>query len=378
MKRSFVLFALVALVLSAPSVAFGATFRGGETSITPENGHIDDDLYIAGQTVSVKGAVYGDVYSAGSNVYLSGSISGDFVAAGGSVHVSGSVSDDTRVAGGTVILDGFIGDDAILAGGDVSFPNGQVNGDLTVAGGTVRLIGDVGHNLRIRGGDVFIDGIIGGDVNIVADKITIGSSARINGNLTYKSHTMATIQDGAVIKGSTDFTEVKMSGKGNAGALVALFTVVALLKLMMLIVGSLFIAVFLKRYANAVAHHIHTNPALEMFRGFVVMIVLPIFSVLLLCTVIGIPFGVIGLLSFFILMILGCLLAPIGVAGFLEGRHATGKWHAITKRSVIFGAFIYWLVGIIPVVGFFVQMALACAALGATFKIKWNTIKDWR
>lgn len=378
MKRSLVLLASTALVLCIPFVAFGATFRAGETSITPEGGRIDDDLYIFGETVSVKGAVYGDVYGAGSNMYLAGSTSGDFVAAGGNVHVGGSVSDDLRVAGGTVVIDGFVGDDAVIAGGDVSFPNGQVTGDLTVAGGTIRLIGDVGRNLTIRGGDVVIDGLVGGNVHIIAEKITLGSNANIRGSLTYKSPAMATMQPGSAVQGKVDFIETKGKDGKRTQAFAALFTVFALLKLATLIVGSLILAVFLKRYANAIAHHVHTNPALEIFRGFAVMVILPILSVLLFFTVIGIPFGIIGLLSFVILIIMGCLLAPIAIAGFLEGRHTTGKWHAITKRSVVFGAFLYWLIGIIPVIGFFVQMALAFAALGATFKIKWHTIKDWR
>ena len=76
---------------------------------------IDDDLFIAGETVTIRGVINGDVYAAGGTVDIDGVVNGDVLAAGGMVTISGQIKDDVRVAGGQVtISNAIIGDNERL------------------------------------------------------------------------------------------------------------------------------------------------------------------------------------------------------------------------------------------------------------------------
>ncbi|HEX2053796.1 MAG TPA: hypothetical protein VHJ78_08750, partial [Actinomycetota bacterium] len=64
MRLSVVVWAGLALLLFAAVPATAAEFRAGEGQ-QDVSGPIDDDLYVAGDEVTVSGEVAGDVFAAG-------------------------------------------------------------------------------------------------------------------------------------------------------------------------------------------------------------------------------------------------------------------------------------------------------------------------
>ncbi|MEM7800631.1 MAG: hypothetical protein AAF633_15665, partial [Chloroflexota bacterium] len=80
---------------------------------------IEDDLYIAGETIIIDGTVVGDVFAAGTLIEINGTITGDLFAAGTGIIIKGTVEDDARIAAAGVEIDGAIGDDlfVVAAGG---------------------------------------------------------------------------------------------------------------------------------------------------------------------------------------------------------------------------------------------------------------------
>src|SRR5256885_6353705 len=86
------------LFLFLPSPAFAFVPRGGENVAFSET--IQDDLYIAGGTVTVTGAVDGDVTAAGGTVTVMGRVSGALLVAGGTVEIGGFCGPRNFAAGG--------------------------------------------------------------------------------------------------------------------------------------------------------------------------------------------------------------------------------------------------------------------------------------
>src|SRR2546422_3566749 len=86
------------LFLFLPSLAFAFVPRAGENVAFSQA--IQDDLYIAGGTVTVTGTVDGDVTAAGGTVTVIGRVSGALLVAGGTVEIGGSLGRSLCAAGG--------------------------------------------------------------------------------------------------------------------------------------------------------------------------------------------------------------------------------------------------------------------------------------
>ncbi|MGE3482633.1 MAG: polymer-forming cytoskeletal protein, partial [Gammaproteobacteria bacterium] len=149
-------------------------------------GDFDEDVYIAGEDVTVNARVAGDVLAAGGHVLIDNFVGGDVAAAGGQVEVAAHVEDDVRAAGGQVRLDGHILGDAIAAGGHVRLaPDAMVGGRAWLAGGTIEVDGGVMGELRAAGNEVIISGAVDGDVRVYAKTLKVLPGARIAGRLDY-------------------------------------------------------------------------------------------------------------------------------------------------------------------------------------------------
>ena len=159
------------LVLTTASSAYAAgpedLFRGGPTVAVGPGEVLAHDLFVAGQSITVKGTVRGDVAAAEQEVTVSGTIKGDLWAAGQSVEVSGHVQGDVRALGQDIVIDGEVEGNVLAAGSTVVVKRGsRVGGDLVVysknlvISGTVE--GDVGGTTQ----EYQLTGTIGGTENI--------------------------------------------------------------------------------------------------------------------------------------------------------------------------------------------------------------------
>lgn len=381
--RKNVLLAAVLLtgVVLLPLVAGAASFRGGERSVVNIEETVADDLYIGGGTVRVNGAVEGDAYVGGGNVRVTSAIGEDLVMAGGNVSFSGTVGDDLRVAGGSLEIQGAVADDLIAGGGEVFISGEGIGGDLWAGGGSVEVEAPVAGNARLGGGSVYLNSQVTGDVIVNTDKLTLGPRAMIIGNLTYTSPEAATITEGAQILGAVAYTEreagmPKKEDIEQAGA--AFLTGAKIVWFLMLLVGALIVGFGLRRYSTEISEQAHTHPLFDILIGIITLIVLPIFSILLMVTVIGIPFGVLGLLAFFALLIWSWFLAPVIIGALVHGMIWKSEGTVINWKSILLGVLIYALIALIPFIGPFVQFALMLLSIGAIAHLKWKMLKDWR
>ena len=241
---------------------------------------------------------------------VGGDVMGDVISGGGSVSIFSNVGDDVRVGGGTVIIQGKVVGDVILGGGQINISGEGVGGDVAIGGGDVSINAPIAGDLYVGGGNVYINAPVGGNVKIEAEKITLGSGAVLSGSLTYKAKKELIQETGAVVGGQVSFEE-RAEEKDAKTVLVAIFSAVILWKFLTLLVCALMVGLLLRRYGKEVVSIATKQPFHELGRGLVVMLVIPVVSIFLIVTLVGIPFGILGLIGFFALMILGWITAPI-------------------------------------------------------------------
>lgn len=373
--KSKVLAAGVFAVLLVPAAVSAAVFKAGNTPGVGAAEVVQNDLYMAGANVLVSGTVAGDVYAGGGTVSVAGTVGADAVVGGGTVIITGNVADDVRVVGGTVVLQGAVGGDALVGGGQVTLA-GRVVGDVVAGGGVVRIEAPVGGSVRVGGGEVYINAPIAGNVEADADKITLGPEAMIQGSFTYRSPKAAVIEDGAVVAGAVSYEPRKARGDAKA-AMAAFVTVAFMVKTLSLLVLALVLGLFFKRFSKAAVDAAVSAPWREAGRGLLVLIVLPVLSVILFITVVGIPFGILGIFALVSLCMLGWALAAIFM-GSLIYHYFTKRGFEVSWKTILVGVLAYTLLALVPFVGWAVDLLFMLAAVGTLASIKWQTLKEWR
>lgn len=361
--------------VALPIMVYAADLRTGDQPSISANETISEDLYMAGGNVSSAGNLRADLVAAGGNVVINSAVAGDVMIAGGAVSVLGDVGDDIRAAGGNVLVQGSVGGDVVFGAGQAVLGGAGIGGDVVGGGGTVRLDAPVSGDVRLGGGDVFLNSVITGDVDIYAEKLTLGENARIRGDLTYTAVAEAVMQDGAVVSGETAFK--KREGAISVGGVVAVISFALLGTFLAQLASALLLGLVFRRFAVRVVESASEQPLWEVGRGLVVFIVLPVLSIMLLSSVIGVPLGILGAFSFGAVLVYLWIMTPVVLGSFAYRSFFSGEFD-VNWKTILLGVFIYTLLGIIPIVGWLVQILLIFLTLGATMKVKWDIAKEWQ
>ncbi len=364
--------ALLVIPISSQALELRAS---DQPSVAPQE-KIVGDLYMAGGNVTSSGSIAGDLVTAGGSVLLNGEVKNDILAGGGTVTILGKALDDVRVFGGNVIVTSDIVGDLVAAGGNVQV-TGKIGGDALLAGGAVTLDAPVTGNVKIAGGEVRINASISGNVEVQADRVILGPNAAIKGDFSYHAATPAQVDGGATVTGKTDYTPRVDVREGLKQGFIAFLSLWFVLKFLMLLVGALVFGLAFKKYSEELTKRSLANPIPEFFTGLVTVIVLPIISAVLIGTVIGIPLGALGFLTFFILMTAIGLITPVVLGNMLSVWLFKGTGET-TWKTILLGVVVFYIAGFIPFVGWLARTFFFLLTLGASLRFKWELTKDWR
>lgn len=375
--RAVSLGGLLVIYAFMPIAANAAQFLMEEQPNFPAGQTVNDDLYMAGGNVTSAGSVRGDLIAGGGSVLVSGPVSADLIVGGGNITVTGAVGDDIRAGGGNILIQGDVTGDVIIGGGQITLAGSRIGGDVAVGGGMLTISAPVAGDLKFGGGEIRIDAPISGSVEIDADKVTLGPRAVITGDLTYTASAEATLEEGARVGGETAFTQRETRGDAKAG-IAAFITLWLFAKILMALAGAFAIAYIFKRFSRELVATAATQPLIEIGRGLVIFVVLPIVSVIFLFTVIGIPFGVLGLLSFFALLIFAHLAATIVTGSIVHKWIWKPAGYEVNWKTVLLGVLVYFVLGLIPFIGGIIKFGIMLITLGAMMNIKWSVMREWR
>ena len=377
MNKSLLYFAS-AIALITPVSALAAEFRTGEQPAVLASESVTGDVYIFGGSATSAGSVSGDVVAGGGNIVISGNVGSDVLTGGGDVTILSTVGDDVRAGGGNVVILGKVGGDVIVGGGQVNIGGAGVGGDVVAGAGTIRIDAPVAGSLKIGGGNIYINAPITGAVTIMdADKVTLGPSAILYGDLSYKAKKELVKEDGAEVRGEVTYTP-RAEGRAVPAAIIAgLISAWILGKFLVILTCALIVGLLLRRYSTEVVTRATQRPLLELGRGLLVLIALPIVSIILLVTVLGIPFGILGIIGFAALLLFMCIIAPIIVGSVVWSYFSNGDME-VTWKTILIGVFVFQILGFVPFVGWLVQAIVALISAGVIASIKWEVIQQWK
>ena len=345
---AFLLAILLMTFTAAVVLAFDA--RSGDIVTVSSAEVIDGDLYVAGRTIIIDSTINGDLIAAGRTIMINGTVNGSIIAAGQTVNINGEVSHAVRVIGETLNIGAAIGRDLVVAGRELSmFSTSEIGGSLLLGAETAR-----------------IDGLIQGDINGGVNRLTIASTANIQGKLNYISRKEANIQSGAKIRGTIthklpDLPDVKKIKKRlEAGRLWWI-----VIGFLMALVLGIIVLLLAPRRVKAVTESIRTHPWASLGWGAVILIVTPIAAGIVCITVIGLPLGLIALELYVIAIYLTQLFV-----GLLIGQLIIGAFRRVETKVALVGALALGLailrfLRLIPFVGFFFGLATVLFGLGA-------------
>ena len=346
--------------------------RAGEIVTIGKDEVINRDFYVtAGKTVEVLGLVNGDIYAFGGQIVVNGIVNGDVIAAGGQVRIAGNVDQNVRVAGGQVTLSGEVGRNVTMAGGTLDIAeNATVGGGLMVAGGNVNLLGSVNGDVLAAGGNVDIGGTVGGDVTAYVGNLRVGAAAKIDGGLLYYSKDLAKIDSEAVIAGETKMEPVEMETnwkpeQTKAELKQAWQSVRMGFRVMGLIgtgiVGLILVSLF-PYWNQKVAEKIADKPGMSIGIGLLMLLLAPMVFVFMLITVVGIPLGLLTLVS---VAVIG-YVAQVVVDYWIGTRIARQfGWKLQPAWSFLLGLVIMFAVSWIPILGPLAKMLAMILGSGA-------------
>lgn len=336
--------------------------------VLAKNETVNKDYFAAGNTVTLSGTVNGDAYVAGRNVIVEGTVNGDLLAAGGTVTIRGKVTQDVRVAGGQIIVTGDIGRNLTTVGGSVTITdNAKVNGSLVTGAGNLSVFAPIGKEANIGAGHATLGNTIHGNVQAGVGQLTLLPSSNVTGNLTYWSDKNALIDPEASVSGTTthhyppnQHNEQREKAVKTAFAGISVgFTIFSFLAA--LVVGLLLIT-FAPIYTEESAKLILKKPLLTLGIGFLSIVLFPFLFLLLLITIIGIPLDLLLLAGFLMLLYLAKIIVGLAIGqkvfSYLDQKVAL-PW------IFIVGLIIYYVLSLIPLLGFIFWIIAGLMGLGA-------------
>lgn len=387
----------------------GAEFKSGENVTIGENEIVDDDLYMTGDTMTVKGRVVGDVVAAGRLVVIEGVVEGDLIAAGQAVVIRGEITDDVRIAAMALKLasGSRVGDDVFAAGFSFeSEPQSRVAGKTGLTGYQAVLGGEHLQGLEASLVSLRLEGEVSGSADVTVDSeaapawwirfmqspvplpvvepgLTVAEGARVGGDITYKSMAEATVDPAAEVTGKIHRSTPRVEPEEEPSLGGRISRAVRWLAVWFLL-GSTLLWLAPDKFLG-VSDTLVARPWACLGWGLVTLIVFPVamLLVLVLTAVLSMAFGmltlgqgaaavlVLGLVTELVLAaqlwISVFYLAPV-VAGFTVGRWLLRRaGSSVNSRylGLLIGLLIVSLLVAIPYLGFVARTLVVVVAFGA-------------
>lgn len=361
---------VLALGLMMTSLSMGESIRGNQTplSMLEAGTTVDGPGFFGGSTVRIDGNVDGTTFAFGQNITVNGDINGDLISAGQTLTINGKINGNIYGVGQTVTLRGQGMRDAFLGAQDISLARESAIGrDLFFGGQTLIFEGIVARDLQGGAMEVDLNGQVGRNAVLEAENIRLMNNAAINGDLMYTSPKEALISPAAQITGRTDweYRESEAPAQMRPHRLTRASTYWGMLINM---AGASVIWLTVKlwqpEYWSKAAGHIEETPLKTLSVGALALIVVPIFVVLVMITVIGIPLGVITGLIYGVSLYLSKIVAAVFIGSWLSKRLG---WPEIHKGLWLFllGLLILTALMQIPYLSFLIRLLVVFAGIGA-------------
>lgn len=292
----------------------------------------------------------GDLYfKSGEKVLISEEIPGDAYLAGDRVEVLNRVKGDALIAGGNVVV------------------GGEIDQDLRVVGGKVRLTGKVGRNVTIVGGDVIVDekAQIEGNLALVGGKVSVSDQAQVTG----RSYVFTPPE-------GQNPPEMRQVFQALSRVIKTGFLVISVISWLSTLLLGLLLVTFFPKTVQVMLTTTEKQLGKSLLWGLLGSIVVPILALLAMLTVIGLPLGLVLMVSLFMGWYIAKLVAMIFLGSFLMQKLNGQKIKLFEKKpglytSFLLGLVIFLVLELVPFLGWLIKLMLVWVGFGSLLIEKW-------
>ncbi|MEJ8548075.1 hypothetical protein [Brevibacillus borstelensis] len=362
MRKKLIGLILFVSLLIVTSTAYAFTGIIIESYHLPADTVHRGDMVVSSPKVIVEGVVDGDLYVIGENVQIKGRITGDLLVFATTTIVSGEIDGDIRTLTDTLFVNGKVGGSVTnMSHVLILDRDGSIGKNLLTFTTNVDLNGKIAREANGRVDNVRITGSIGEGISLMYSRtMHIDAPAVIGGDLVYTSPQRAVISPGVTFKGEERFTlepaEESDDGFSYIPILLGLSSLSSTL-LLWLAIRFLFPAGL-----TCVYRQLDQRKGSIVAWGTCLVLGVPVLSLLLLITVVGIPVSITLMLTHLILT----WTAKVFVGSWIGIRLAERfQWKVSPFLAELLGVVALQCLLIIPLFGWLLALPVWIAFFGA-------------
>lgn len=369
--------ALAALVLFCATPAHAQAVGGSLAYTSPGK-----NQYLTGEHIDITDGGKGDLFVAAPTVTLKDKkLEGSAFIAGWKVFVKAPIGRDLHVIGGNVtVRDTAIDGDMTIAGRSVLIGKGvTANGAAVLTGEEVEVNGTLAHGGHLLAKRVRIGGVIDGNLVVDAQELEVVPGALVNGNIIYKGDGKLRLDAGAKVTGhlsreASSFAglqkkEKKWRAIGKLGS--------SLVLLSWLVFAGLLGIMFSPAKMRAGALHVGRMPLKSGLFGLGLMVFVPAVAVVLMFSVVGMPFAISLFASYPLMMLIGFAIGVLSLSGFLcklLGKRLPKERYRLAGLYLL-AVVVLLLAGLVPVVGWLLWVLVMLPGVGAVGWLRFRMMK---
>ena len=351
---------VVAAVLAAGPALAAVHVAAEESYELPAGERLEQELWLKAGEATLAGDAADDISLFAGSITLSGTLGGDVHAlATRQLTFSGTAAEQLRLAGLRIQFDGHARKSVIAAANSISLSDAARLDDAAIlVADTVVTGGEQQGPLWVVANKATIQGVINGDLRIIADDIVIQPGTVIRGDVVYSSTRELTPGSRVLIDGEVRRHVVAGPGLSYAGYLRLLLS----LFVSTLLLGLPLIR-FLPRTLGLSAGLARTAPGRCALAGLAALWLLPLLAVACLFSPVTLPLGLVLLGTLALLGFLAQVVAAL-VLGSLLHRRPTPPSYARVGLSFAAGLLLLYILAATPIINLMVWIAAITLGTG--------------
>lgn len=315
-----------------------------------------------GDNVTVKRDVIHNFFAIGNSVTTRSNVDGISFVIGNNLKINDN-SEYEFIVGNSININSNIEKDLFILGNSINITSSQVKRDIYILGSSVDISSNIEGNAFIMASSLVLDNMtIKGDLLLNSSAIMFGDNVIIEGNIKYnESSIISGIEN--VKYGSIEKYKIEKEDKTSSlfNKLYSKF----MSMLSLLLVGIILLLIIPNKNFKMNDKLSFKYVAKNLLIGLCILFVVPIISVFLLTTVIGLPLSLIILTIYLIAIYISQIFTSYYVGNVLLMK--VFKFKDNKFISLLIGIVLIKLLSLIPVIGIFVNLLVLLLGLGLIY-----------
>lgn len=315
----------------------------------------------AGATISSEATFPHSRFLAGNEVYSNDSVDGLGLSAGNLVRLEGSY-EYAAAAGNSVVFSGSVKRDLFLAGNALEITEGaSVGRDVFAGANSVLIKANLNGNVFASGNRLVLENVtIDGNLTVDFDQIVVKGKVAISGTLRYNDNVEITGVENLTAETVETYPSVSSTRATSYGATVMNKFLFLLARLLVTIILLTLCEKFAKRLLSEFCLKTSWK---YLALGLALLVAVPLASLFVMVTVVGLPLGLVTLGFYLLFAYLGTSVTGGVLGNVLAAKlFKKEKMHLFLKSTL--GIVLLELLSLIPVVGGLITAVSTCFGFG--------------